>query len=305
MRSVVSSVVTNLGRRSLHVALVAAMSVWLGGGSVGVAQSGDGGVERTAAARALFEEGMHAVDARDWATAADQLGRSLALRPSLVVRFNLALALVELGRFVEAGEHLRTVQREAPEDADVRTLAAERLEQVLARVGRLRIDVSGPLEGREIRLDDVPVPSALLGVAQPANPGPHRVRALRRSDQSELASAEVRVESGALASVALSLPEPPRAGPAAPASSTEPAPAQPAVDPRPLDGPPSAPSPSPDPGGIEREAWFWTLVGVFTVGVGVAVGVGVLTTQPAPPDYIRGDGGSTFTTLLELPLEAP
>jgi hypothetical protein len=209
------------GTRRLAVALGLAVAacagaVWAGTASVCAAQSSepsnDEGVERTAAARTLFEEGMRAVDARNWALAADQLGRSLALRSSVVVRFNLALALVELGRFVEASEHLRAVQREAPEDALVRVLAAERLGQVLARIGRLRIDVSGPLEGREVRLDDAPVPDALLGAAQPADPGVHRVRAVQRSDQTELAFEEVRVESGALARVSLSLPalpEPP------------------------------------------------------------------------------------------------
>ena len=63
--------------------------------------------EITAAARALFQDGMAAVERGDYPTAADRLRRSVALRDSPVVRTNLALALIELGRLVEASEHLR------------------------------------------------------------------------------------------------------------------------------------------------------------------------------------------------------
>lgn len=264
------------------IALVA--TLWAGRTS---AQPAPEDAERTAAARALFTQGMAAVDAGDWSGAADRLRRSLALRASAVVRFNLALALIELGRFVEASEHLRSVQREAPESSELRQLAAERLEQVLPRLGRLRIELRGPRDDVEVHLDGVRVPDALVGAEQPADPGPRRVSAhrLQRGAQVELAAREVTVESGRAASVELDVPPPP------------PTPEELAAR-REL-------SPAEDEG-IERQWWLWTLVGVLAAGaaVGIAVFLTAGTSQPSlldPPPYIEGDSGAIYGTLLEFP----
>lgn len=243
--------------------------------------------ERTAAARALFEEGMHAVDEGDWATAADRLRRSQELRPSPVVRYNLALALSELGHIVEASEHLRALVRESPQGSDVNRLASERLEAILPRLGRLRIDVSGPRSTVEVRLDGDVVPDALVGVPQPADPGAHRVTLQRGED--EVAAHEVTVTSGALATVALEAPA--------------------AVAPRPEDvaragvqpGPDDPAVPVTDTGGVEGEWWFWTLIGAVVV-VGAAVAIGAwAATSAQPPPYVVGDSGSVHPTLVEFP----
>lgn len=252
--------------------------------------------ERTAAARALFEQGMAAVDAGDWATAADHLRRSLALRASPVVRFNLALALSELGRFVEASEHLRAVQREAPEGSDAARLASERLAAIVPRMGRLRIDLSGPREGAEVRLDGAAVPEPLLGVEQPADPGVRRVTLHRteRGAEVELAAREVTVTSGSTARVSLEAPPLPVPTPeevAARATMPDPS--------------PTTPPPSDD--GVERQWWFWTLIAVLVIGAGVAIGAGIAASNqsppvpPMPPDYIVGDSGNVHATILELP----
>lgn len=229
--------------------------------------------DRTAAARALFEEGMRAVDAGDWQAAIDRLRRSNALRPSPVVRYNLALALIEVGGFVAASEHLRAVQRASGEGTEAHRMATERLEAILPRLGRLLIAVTGASETVETRLDGGRVPEALVGVPQPADPGRHRVSIHR--DGQELGAAEVTVESGQLASVALEAPPPP---------------------PEPARGEPVA------AGGVETQWWFWTLMAALAVGAGVGIGLIAWSESSTPQDaWLRGDDGRVHMTLVEVP----
>lgn len=238
----------------------------------------------TAAARALFEQGMDAVDAADYPTAADRLSRSLELRDSVVVRVNLALALSELGRLVEASEHLRRVQREAEEGSPPHRIASERLALVTPRLGRLRIEVAGARAGVTVRLDGHDVPDALLGVAQPADPGVHTVT-LHRSGPA-LVTREVTVTEGGRASVALDAPPPT----AEELAAAEAAGGDAVTDPIPADG-----------GGVEEQWWFWTLVGVLVVGAGVGIAVAVLASDPGQAEVIRGDSGAVHSTLVEAP----
>ncbi len=259
--------------RILTAAVALASLLFLLGAPTARAQSGED-AERTAAARALFQEGMRAVDAHDWETAADRLRRSLALRSSPVVAYNLSLALIELGQLVEASEHLRSVQRESGEGSDAHRLASQRLAEVLPRLGRLRIDVTGSPAGTEVRLDDHVVPEALIGAPQPADPGPHRVTLVRRGEQ--LAMSEVTVASGEEAVVTLYAP---------PSAELDP------DDALPVGG-----------GGVEREWWFWTIIGGVAVAavVGIVLAV-VLTTPGEALPYLPGDSGAVHPTLLEWP----
>ncbi len=246
------------------------------------AQSSGEDVEQTAAARALFQQGMRAVDAQDWATAADLLGRSQALRSSPVVRYNLALALIELGHLVEASEHLRAARRESPEGSDAARLTSEQLALVEPRLGRLQIDVSGPRSTVEVRLDGEIVPDALVGVERPADPGTHRV-SLHRGGQ-ELASQELAVNSGRLSSVAFEAPPVPvtpedaarsAVGTAAPVVTVEAAP-------------------------VESQWWFWTLITVAALAIAGGI-AGIVFATREPPPYIPGDSGAVHPLLLELP----
>lgn len=156
----------------------------------------------TALARSLFEQGMTSVDARDWGTAADQLARSLEIRDSPVVRVNYALVLVELGRLVEATEHLQRVLRASEAGTEVHELAATRLRELRGRLGQLQIDVTPAGAGAEVRIDGRRIPPAALGVAQPADPGRREVTVHRGG--RVVARAEVVVESARLATVVLS-----------------------------------------------------------------------------------------------------
>lgn len=249
--------------------------------------SAEPSAEDTARARALFQQGMQAIDAGDFETGADRLGRSLEVRNSVVVRANYALALIELGRLVEASEHLRIVQRTTEPGSDAHQLAVVQLGHIQPRFGSLQIDLSGGSDGIEVRVDDRRVPAASLGVPQPADPGA-RVVTLHRGDQ-QLVSREVNVEQGQLATLALAVP-PPTAAELARAE---------AANTRILErerivvrdrG-----------GGVEEEPWFWLLVSGLAAGAVAAVITAIVLTQQETVELEEGSSGNTFLTLVELP----
>lgn len=167
----------------------------------------EGGEERTAAARALFERGMEFVDAGDFEQAADRFERSLELRFSPVVAYNLSIALVEAERYVEASERLREVIRAEEADAQLREAARAKLEEVMPHLGRLTVIVTGAADTVEVRRGGGVLADAVIGVAQPVDPGEHRVSIHR--DGEELAARAVTVTAGGQATVELEAPEPP------------------------------------------------------------------------------------------------
>jgi hypothetical protein len=96
----------------------------------------------------------------------------------------VARCLARVGRLVEAVdkyEETRRVQLEpnAPE-AFQRAVADANAEvdAVKARVARLQLRLPADVPaGTEVKLDDRPVPAALIGVDIPVNPGTHRIEA--------------------------------------------------------------------------------------------------------------------------------
>jgi len=225
---------------------------------VASAQDADDPAAR-ATARALFTEGVGFVDAEQWTEAADRFERARALYDSAVIHFNLATVYLELGRLVEASEHLRDVIRRDDGEEDVRRAARERLTDVDARIAHLTIRVEG--EADEVTRDGATVPSVALGVAAPVDPGRHELRALRGGD----VVAEETVELAEAASEEVVL--------VVPASV--------------VIGDPELPDPDPDPT-VDDEPfyaswWFWTIVGVVVVGAAVGIGVGVgVSSQQTP-----------------------
>ena len=187
---------------ALLVLVMTLGAVILGAGSAR-AQSTDPAT--TAAARSLFERGAAAADAGDHATAADLLRRSLALRPSPVVAFNLAQALTELGHLVEASELLVQVEREATNDA-LRTAAEALRAQVAPRLAHVTVLVAPADTDATVQLDGAELPAALRGTPTPVDPGPHVALALREGE--EVARAEVTVAEAESGELALVVPAP-------------------------------------------------------------------------------------------------
>jgi hypothetical protein len=213
----------------------------------------------TAAARSLFERGASAADAGDHATAADLLARSLALRSSPVVAFNLAQSLAQLGRLVEASETLVLAERGATNET-LRAAAAELRAQIAARLAHVTVTVSPPDTDAEVRLDGSPLAAALRGTATPVDPGAHVATALREG--VEVARVEVEVAEAQVADLPLVVPAPP--------PPDEVVIVEPIVEP-----PPS--------GDDTVLIAVLTTVGVLVVaGVGIGLGVGLSQQTPGP-----------------------
>lgn len=162
-------------------------------------------VRDTAAARALFREGVACTDRRDWDCAADRFGRAYRVRPSPVLAYNLGHALIELGRLVEGVEILQQMLREDSGPDAVRADARRALEAAAPRIGRLTVHATGPTRGVQLSIDGHELASSLLGAAAPVDPGERLVEA--RRDGEVVASVRVRVPEGGAQTVELALPE--------------------------------------------------------------------------------------------------
>lgn len=127
-------------------------------------------------ARRLFHDGVVAAQTGDWPVAYDSFRRTLAVRPTPIVRFNLAVACQNTNRFVEAIDLFRTFLRETSQEEDPARVAAaaEQIDALGRRVARLRVEVTGD-EVRTFLLDRNPMNVALVGVDIPVNPGNHLI----------------------------------------------------------------------------------------------------------------------------------
>jgi len=161
-------------------------------------------VHATSAARALFQEGLRFVDAGDWAAARDRFQRALVLRPSPLIRFNLATSCAHVGRLVQAMELFEQVRRDGRAPADARAASARELAVLRPRLGRLVVHVRGAPAGATVRVDGRVLPSALVGVAAPADPGPHTADAQR--DGGSVTHGTADVPAGGTAELTLEVP---------------------------------------------------------------------------------------------------
>jgi hypothetical protein len=214
------------------------------------------------AARTLGAEGVEAYQAGDYATASDKLGRAFEIVRAPSLGLWSARALVKLGKLVAASERYlevtrldaskgdTAVQRQAQADA------ATEHEQLLARVPKLVLSVSGAQGDVSLSLDGVAVPVALLGAQTPVDPGAHVVEA---RDSQRSVSQTVSFKEGQLLRVALDLAHgrPLAAGEQGAAAATTAGPREP--------NPPDA-----APAGRQLPLGMW--VGVAVAGAGFATG---------------------------------
>lgn len=213
-----------------------------------------------AEAQLLFRRGLELGEQGRWADALEHFRRSQSRVPRPSTLFNIGMALVRLGRFVEALDVLDDVLADGEHLPEPARLEAERLREEAARsLAEVEVDVTPP----ETVLYVDGVVREGLGAARvlPLDPGRHVLRG--HADGHEDAEASVSVVAGEHERLALALvPE--------------------AVTP-----PPEAPRP------LYEEPWLWIVTGVVVVGVGVGVGVGVAATSGSAPEY----GGSTGVVL--------
>jgi tetratricopeptide (TPR) repeat protein len=162
-------------------------------------------------ARALFTEGLEFVEQGAWIEAEDRFRRVLALRSSHVASYNLASALVHLGRLVEAAELLRAILRAPDIDAVTRDAAQQLLGETEPRIGSLTIRVAGDMTGVQFALDGKPIELSAQVQTLSVDPGQHAVSA-RRGD-SLLDQGSVVVGGAAYLQAELSLELPPAIDP--------------------------------------------------------------------------------------------
>jgi hypothetical protein len=234
---------------------------------------------RDASARALFQEGLSLAEHSDWQGAEDRFRRALTLRASSVIAYNLASVLVERGKLVEASELLRKVEHDDKVDAtmrqSIRTLQAD----LADRIGRIAVIVRDKQPTDSVLLDGNDLLDAQLGVDIPIDPGVHRL-SLEREGQA-LDSHTLEIAPGASEQVTLITPLAPTPREVASAALRAPEPSA---------APSLGVNPQSDREGTARpitaQWWFWTGVGVVTVGAIVLVALaassgGANKAQPA------------------------
>lgn len=237
------------------------------------------GIDPRVEARALFAEGLDLVELEDWVQAEDRFRRVLALHSSHVAAYNLASALVHLGRLVEAAEVLRSISRAQDADAQTRDAAQQLLRQTEPRIGSLIIRISGDMSDVQFALDDKPLELSARVETISVDPGAHVVTAHR--DAARLAVGHAIVGGTSPLQVEMSLELPAAVAPpvqAARSSSSRMGP-----DARALTGanPVRAEPRADDEGGV---AWWLWAVGGVAVAAAAAVTVGVAVSgAPATP----------------------
>jgi hypothetical protein len=190
-------------RRLLHLLLVVVAALAFLPGNASAQSEAD-----KTTARALAEEGHAALDAKDYATAADRFKRAEKLYHAPTLLLGLARAYVGLGKFVEAKESYNLVIREklGPDASDAFKQAVEDAQREIvgldAKIGWVTIRVEGPEEPK-VLIDDAEVSAASLGVKRAVNPGPHVVKA--SANGYDPGETNFNVEAGSSQDVTLKL----------------------------------------------------------------------------------------------------
>lgn len=173
------------------------------------------------AARQLGAEGLVLYRRGDYPEALDRFERAYEILAAPTLGVHSARCMVKLGRLVEAAERYLEVTRYQLQPGDQwvyrqsQQEAQRERDKLLPRIPKLEIAVEGPRgDGIEVALDDRPMPTALVGAAQPVDPGRHHV-VVKRKDVS--IDDEAEVAEGGSARLVIRLPPlpPPKPEPAA------------------------------------------------------------------------------------------
>lgn len=133
-------------------------------------------------ARASFEQGVRLLEDARYAEAAAALERSLALRESPSVLYNLALAYRGTGAYLRAIETFERFLHAAPEREPLRRDAATIAAELRGALARVRLSVRGLAD--EVRLDERVLTARELDVVLPVDPGRHVFEARRAGYES-------------------------------------------------------------------------------------------------------------------------
>jgi hypothetical protein len=137
--------------------------------------------ENVAAARSLGLQGIKMADAGDCKGAIEKLSRAESLYHAPSILGRLGECQVQVGQVVLGTENLNRVVREqlAPNAPKAFKDAQERakgvLNTALPKIARLTVKVDPADANTQVLVAGTPIPSALLGVERPTDPGTHEV----------------------------------------------------------------------------------------------------------------------------------
>lgn len=163
----------------------------------------------TSAARALATEGVSAFDEGKYERAIELFEKAEKHYHANVHRFMIARAYVKLGQLVQAREALYSVVKEdLPEKASktfVRTKeeAADLLAEIEPKIAKLVLKITPTDAEVSVSVDDKEVPSDLIGIARPTNPGTRTVTVSAPGYETQ--TIEIALEEGEQKEVALEL----------------------------------------------------------------------------------------------------
>ena len=204
--------------------------------------------EQRAAARSLATQGNSAFEAGRYRDAVELFGKAESLMHAPPHLLFMARSHKKLGEFVRAREaYLKIVKETLPPNApkafrDAQLAAEEEVREVEPKIANLTVKLEGGAGAQNltVKVDGAVMPSVLVGVAQPIDPGTHKLEASATGFSA--VPQTISIKEGATSSVALKLEPDPNAAPppavpaAAPAAAAAQAPANP---------PPPAPGPAP------------------------------------------------------------
>ena len=247
------------------LALLLGGSLALTSATSSFAQPVDAATKTTA--RQLGEEGMHAMDKGDCATAVDRLTRAHDLVHVPTLALYAGKCLEKLGRWVDAGEMYLAATRDPVEPGSpgaVRAAPAEAEKArnaLMPRIPTVQLSMQPPVPDAVLLLDGKPVPPAMIGVKRPIDPGDH-VAELQRMGGVTKRPFSVREKESV--SFVLDVP-PPVAGYMYPG-----APYPGAMYPYP--GGPPVPSGPPPPPMVRQNTGLW-VGGIVLIPVGAVAGL--------------------------------
>ncbi|HEX7663278.1 MAG TPA: hypothetical protein VF407_02140, partial [Polyangiaceae bacterium] len=138
---------------------------------VASAQSSDAGI-----ASQLFDAGRDLMKKGDYANACPKLAQSAKLEPRVGTYGRLAECEEKIGHLAAARGHWQDAVDLAQAQKDDRAAhASDELKRVDALVPRLVITMTSPPSDVDVKLDDVSIGAASLGVPLPIDPGTHNV----------------------------------------------------------------------------------------------------------------------------------
>jgi hypothetical protein len=285
-------------------------ALWVAGLVFAPSYAGAQSDEQRAAARSLATEGATAFQEGRFKDAVDFFSKAESLVHAPPHLLFLARSHVKLGQLVRAREaYLKIVKETLPANApkafrDAQTSAETEVREIEPKIASLTIRIEGGDGATDVAVmvDGVALPGVLIGLAQPIDPGTHRIEAGATGFRAP--SEPVTLAEGEKKSVVLKLEPAPGAAPLvaapAPAGGAAPAPAN-ATTPAPAAATQPAPPPTSDTGTTDEGSGSGLRIGsyvAFGVGaVGLAGGT-LFTLQSASK---RKDADSTFAACQAEP----